>query len=82
MSWQTDLESMQRKYRFEPMDAPTLNELEHEFRMLHPGPWKMTWNRKAANYSYSRLRAMNEYMVHIVFESEQDQIWWMLQNGD
>jgi len=81
MNWQDDLSRIQKYFQFEPMDVLTLRELEQSFRELHPGPWKMTWNRRAVNYSYSRLRAMNEFMVHIVFESEQDQIWWMLQNA-
>ena len=82
MSWQTDLINAQQYFKFEPMDAVTLAELDKLFRSVRPGPWKMTWNRNAANYSYSRLQAMNEFLVHIVFENEQDEVWWLLQNGD
>ena len=57
-------------------------ELDKVFRAKRPGPWKMTWNRNAANYSYNRLRAMNEFLVRIVFENEQDEVWWLLKNGD
>jgi len=82
MSWQNDLIEAQNWFKFEPMDAQTLAELDKVFRAKRPGPWKMTWNRNAANYSYNRLRAMNEYLVCIVFENEQDEVWWLLQNGD
>ena len=82
MSWQTDLINAQQYFKFEPMDAVTLAELDKLFRSVRPGPWKMIWNRNAVNYSYSRLHAVNEYLVRIVFENEQDQIWWLLQNGD
>ena len=82
MNWQDDLRRIQNSYKFEPMDNLTLSEIEMAFRKLHPGPWTISWNNKAVNYSYSRLHAMNEFLVKINFENEQDQIWWLLQNGE
>lgn len=82
MNWQDDLIEVQNCFKFEPMDAQTLAELDKLFRKLHPGPWTMTWNNKAVNYSYRRLSAMGEFLVKINFENEQDRIWWLLQNGN
>ena len=82
MNWQDDLSRIQNSYKFEPMDIRTLFDLEREFRLLHPGPWTMSWNNKAANYSYRRLQDMNEFLVKINFDNELDQIVWLLQNGN
>ena len=82
MNWKEDLADIQQSFMFEPMDAQTLSEIEVLFRAKHPGPWKMRWNRAAANCSYRQLQHRGEFIVVVTFDNEQDQMWWLLQNGD
>jgi hypothetical protein len=75
MNWQESLREVSKFYRWVSPTSKCLAEMETKFKMLHPGPFTMTWKDGHNKWTFQDIP------VNLHFESEQEEIIWLLKNS-